>query len=656
MAESTVETVDVFPNLPDDYFDIDDEDLLGDEMGEFEKEFIERLRQDKSWAFDYYGVRNEEFDRMEKWYFKEHYSSDSEAPTDAVMEDETSEVSEHQTVIPILTNIINSVHGVLTDEEFYIQAVSANGRRSADAGTKVERFCSGTYWINRQVTGEDPWEMSAQDMLVYGWGCVYSYWDEFRAKLARSKGENVLDFYAYPIVVRRINPKDIYPIPNGVRERYRAIFWSVFRTVREIRDEWGVQLQGQPLLDDEGKLMTNEDGSVKMSVMYDDTLVEYVDYWGWVREDDGDFCLYHCVMADDQVVKKPTKMPEYEMLPWEVYFCRRSVSDSGSLTGLSFMFPLIEPVQEMEHLANRLSAIIEQYADPMLKIIDESDSDEPIEKGPGAIIKLNPGGDADYIVFPGAPPEINTMMRFWRETTQDAFPPVMTGLQGGTSGLDTIALQQGGKLQTNKPRKNLELAIERVNTKIIRLLQKFSWDQDVIVHGHRSEGDELTPYAFKIKGKDTRSFEHTTVTVRGRFPQEELRNAAIASQVSTAGLMSRRNAASKYMYVQDPEAEFRAWMQEQMIINPIWAQFFSQMYMNLPAMSPVMEALQEPTAEDQSQTQDDGAMLADLAGGVVAAEMADTQAGAQSAIQRTAFDSNQFSKFAGGPRFGSGGR
>lgn len=643
MAEAALDYPVDIDGVDDSYFDVEDEDLLGQSLDEFDAEFLERLRRDRVWAYNFYGPRNNEFDRMEKWYFKQHYAEGVESDEEIVDEEATE--LEHQTVIPILTNIINSVHGVLTDEEFYIQAISANGRRSEASGSKVERLCIGTYWINRQVTGEDAWETSAQDMLVYGWGCVYSYWDNYRAELAKRKGKETLDFYAYPLVVRRIHPRDIYPIPNGVRERYRAIFWSVFRTVAEIEDEWGVKLQGDVRLDDEGKVQYDENENVIYEELYDDTLVEYIDYWAWVKVDD-DFSLYHCVMAADQVVKKPTEMVEYEMLPYEIYFCRKSVSDAGTKMGLSFMFPLIEPVQEMEMLANRLTAIIDQYADPMLKVIDPSNGDEQIEKGPGAIIRLNPGGDAGYIVYPGAPPEVNQMLRFWRETTQDAFPPVMTGMQGGTSGLDTIALQQGGKLQTNKPRKNLELAIERVNTKIIRLLQRNSWNEGIQVHGQRSENDETTPFAFNIKGKETRGFEHTAVTVRGRFPQEELRNAALAAQVSSSGLMSRRNAASKYLYVQDSESEFNAWMQEQLIMNPMWAQFYAQMYMALPTESPVSQALQEPAQGEEEG--DGGGMLADLAGANFAAETATNSSQVQSAVQRTAVDSNEFSKIMGG--------
>jgi hypothetical protein len=628
--------------------DINDETLIlgeEDEYDEFTLEFLSQLETDKNWALDFYSARNDEFERMEKWYFKEHYAPEAEVASDEVV-DENIDETEHLTILPIPTNIVNTVHGMITDEDPYIQALSATGRKSIEASTKTERFCSGTYWINRQVSGVDAWELSMMDALIFGWACVYSYWDPSKAKLAKklSSGrgnKDILDFYSYPITVRRIHPRDIYPLPYGVREKWRGILWIVNRTVREVEEEWNVVINGTAMLDEEGSHLTDEDGNLMYEQVGPETYVEYVDYWVWRRSEDGDFKLWHCVTANGQVVKEPTSMDEYEMLPYEVYFCRQTPSDSGSRMGLSFLYPIIEPVQEMEFLANRMSRMVEQYADPIMVVTDQAGSpDQDIEKGPGTIIYTNAGGDAKYLTWTGSPPDVQQMLRLWRDISQDAFPPIMTGAQGGSSGLDTLAQQQGGKLQTNKPRRNMELAMQRVNTKIIRLLQRFSMDTAVNVVGQRPEGDENMPFAISIKGKETRGFENTIVTVRGRFPQEELRNVVVAAQAVGAGLMSKRTASGKYLFVQDPEKENRLWMEEQFITNPAWQQFFFQMYTSLPTRSPVQEALEGPPPGLE-----EGESLAnDLAG----AEIANAIGVPNSQVQKTPVVENIFSKFAGG--------
>jgi hypothetical protein len=627
---------------------VDDDELTAEE-----RHFVTQLESDKQWALDYYSGRKLEFSRMEKWYHKEHYDNAAEIGEGEFMDEATDDAA-HQTIVNIPTNVINSVHGVLTDEEFYTQCISTSGRKSQEAASRVERFCHGTYWINRQVQGSDPWEDAALDTLIYGWGCVYSYWDPDRAAAMRrrkNKQRRSVDFWSYPIVVRRVHPADVYPLPFGVRERWRGCLWIVNRAVREIEEEWGIEIEPKPLYDEDGNHKIDDDGDLCYETYSPDDLVEYVDYWVW-RRDDGegndDWTLWHCITANGQVIKRPCAMPEYEMLPYEVIFCRKSPTDRGSVMGMSFLYPIIEPVQEMELLANQQSRMIEMYVDPMLVIKGGTQENHDLEKGPGAVIEVDENGDAHYLTWNGSPPDVPNMMRFWRENAQDAFPPVMTGLQGGTSGLDTIALQQGGKMQTNKPRRNLELAIQRVNTKIISLLQQFSWDEAIEVVGQRTEADEQVPFGFSIKGKDTRGYENTIVNIRGRFPQEELRNVALAAQAVGAGLMSSREAAGKYMYTQDTERSFRMWYEENIIKDPTWIQFFFQMYSQLPGKSEVTRALEgeEETAMDQPGEMPFNPM--DMMGAQAATALASDSTGVQRGVQRTPVESNMFSKIAGG--------
>ena len=613
-----------------------------------DRKFIDQLLYDKQWALDYYDARDLEFDRCEHWYFKDHYNVEAEVPSGSVMDENTDE-NEHYVTVPIATNIVNSVHGIFTDEDFYVQCLSTTGRRDQERANKVERLLHGTYWINRQTQGGDAIEDAVQDALIYGWGVIYSYWDTDRAAMSRdSKGrpKDVMDFYSYPLVVRRIHPKDIRPIIGGVRERWKGVVYNVMRTKREIEEEWGVEIMPLPSMDADGNDIYED--------LQDDTLMEYTDYWVWRRDKQPDtpgvpmgWQLWHCIIAHEQVIKYPTPMPEYEFLPYEIFFCRKSPSDSGSRMGLSFLYTIIEPVQELEYNINRMSRMVDMYSDPMLVVIGSADGiDQDIEKGPGTTIYVESGGDAKYVSWNGNAPDMQHLIRFWKDAAQDSFPPIMGGMEGGTSGLDTVALQSGGKLQTNKPRRNLELAVQRVNTKLIRLFQQFSMDDPIFVMGQRTEEDEEIPFAFSIKGKETKGYEATIVTVRGRFPQEELRNVVAAGNVVGAGLMSAREAAGKYLYTQNPDRSFRMWLEEQTMKDPQWRMFFQQLYFQLPARSPVGEALSE--VEGVGPTQPDQVSAADMAGGDLAAALATNQSEVQSGVQRTPIESNIFSGLMGG--------
>jgi hypothetical protein len=195
--------------------------------------------------------------------------------------------------------------------------------------------------------------------------------------------------------------------------------------------------------------------------------------------------------------------------------------------------------------------------------------------------------------------------------------------------------------------------------------------------GQRSEMDEDTPFAVSLKGKDTKGFENTIVTVRGRFPQEELQNVALAASAVNSGLVSSRDAASKYMYTQDPERMWRRWLEEKAASDPTWRQFFQSMYLQMMPTSPVSQALQEaqggqgqpdmpmdaggaePTLPGGDQgLAANGPGVADMGGGAIAAALAQNGGDVQQGVQRTPVTSNLMSAFlgnAGGPGRPSGG-
>lgn len=610
--------------------------IYTDDLTEEQQIFVEQLERDKTWALQYYGERDNEFQRVEQWYFKEHYEVEAELPPDAPVMDEATDEHEHLVTLPIPTNIINSIHGVFTDEEPYIQCVPTDGRKSRDRANEIERFLHGVFWINRQTQGVDPREEAALDMLIYGWACLYTYWDVDRAELMKM---DATDYYAFPLVVKRINPRDVRPLLGGNREQWKGVIYNVMRTKQDVEDEWGVEIEPLPYQE-------TEDSEVKFEELTPESMIEYVDYWLWKRDKDmgagkpKGWQLWNCVMAHEQIVKEPIAMPDYDYLPYEIFFCRKSPSLTGSKMGLSFLYTIIEPVQELEYLINRLSRMVEMYADPVTVIEGASEGAEgEIEKGPGTVIYVDQGGGASYLSWAGAPPEINQLVNLWKDAAQDSYPPVMSGMQGGTSGLDTVALQAGGKLQTNKPRRNYELALQRVNTKIIRLLQNFSPSTSVFAMGQRTEGDVETPFTVSLKGQQTKGYENTIVTVRGRFPREEIANVAMATAAVSAGLLNARDAAGRYLFIQDPDRNWRMWLEERQMQNPEWAGVFAQGYWQLPTSSPISDALEQAQGEEG---------IANMAGADTAAAVASTPEEAQSLLQRTPVESNVFSAIAGG--------
>lgn len=536
----------------------------------------------------FYAGRNREFDTYRNWYHKNHYGSSLMDQVNESMsigsEGRGSMPSnvedEHLSIINIPTNVIDTAHIMLMNEFPHIEALSnRDSASSAKKQSAVERFIVGAYYINRMRQGADPISMAALDTLLLGWSCIRCTWDIDREKQLDKATDFVAD-WMFPINIERISPYLIYPIPGGRYERWRAIYFKTFIAKQAIEEEWNVKIMPRPVGDD-GEF---ED-------LYDDTAIEYIDYWCWEGTK-----IYNAVMANGQFVKEPVWMQDYDSLPFEIIFNREGPDHTkGDTMGLSFLYTLLESVRELELLSNRELRAIELYADPPLVTVRNPESPQiDVQGGPGARIDLETGESASYLNWQGTAPGIAQAKDFWQKLIQEfSFPDIFSGIVGGTSGLDTIALQQGGMTKVFSPRQNLEQALERLNTKIIRLFQKRRPKKSLHVRGIRTESDEEHAFSFDITGKDTKGFEYTKVSIRAKFPQEELRNAAIAQGLVASDLFSSRDAMSKFLYVQDPERMRRRREEEKASSDPVWNKFHIEKLLARPAKSPLTGALEE---------------------------------------------------------------
>lgn len=547
-----------------------------------------------------YGARNRAFDTYRNWYYKNHYNtslvdtineaisigSEGRGSMPSNVEDE------HLSIINIPTNVIDTAHTMIMNEFPTIEALSNSESASAlKRQSSVERFIVGTYYINRQVQGVDPISDCVQNMLLYGWGCLRCLWDIEREKLLDRAKDFVTD-WMFPIVVQSVSPYLIYPLPGGRYERWRAIYYRCFRPKADIEEEWGVTIN--PNLDEEGN-PTEE--------LYDETPIEYVDYWCWEGAE-----VWNAVMAYGEFVKEPVHMRDYDSLPYEIVFCREGPDKTkGDTLGLSLLYTVLEAVRELELLANRQLRAIELYADPPLVTTRQPDAPPiDVEAGPGARIEIEVGESANYLSWPGSAPDVERAKDFWSKLIQEfSFPDIFSGVVGGTSGLDTVALQQGGMTKVFSPRQNMEQALERLNTKIIRLFQKRRPRKSLYVRGIRTESDEEHAFSFNIVGKDTKGFEYSKVTIRAKFPQEELRNAALAQGLVATDLYSARDAMTKFLYVQDAERMVRRRDEEKARSHPAWLEFHIQQLTTQPPQSPIGKAAikgKGPTVAEEGNT------------------------------------------------------
>jgi hypothetical protein len=507
---------------------------------DFDEKFLDRVVSDMDYAGSFYAERDAEFDRQEKWYFRDHYESGDETRGYDVPVNETEAVpsnidDEHLVTINIPFNSVQRAHTMMTGEDPIVESLIDT--KNAE---KVVQFLHGTYAANAERWGGDQMHDAIFNQLLYGWGVVRTTWQRFEWDDEDSGFQGDRPLYAFPIDVRSLLPREVYPIPGGVYERWKAVIHRTWMKVYEVEEQFECTLT----MNDED-LAADEELSLT-TPLEPDREVEVLDYWCWYGKS-----IYHAVVAHNQFVMRPAKMKFYDCLPFTIFFCGKTTSKAGEYFGLSANYALIDSVAELEWVANRHMRIVDLYAEPTIVITRVNDeSVGPVE--PGGTIELVAGEEAHYLQFEGAIPDVRFLEQFFREQIeQEGFATY----QAGASGLDTIAQQQQSLIKIFKPVENAQQAWEAINNKIIGLLQRYSWDKPVQVAGRMAGEEADTAFKFNIRGRETKGARETRVKLRARFPLEELRNVGAAATLKNSYLMSSKMIMRRLLGIQSPELE-----------------------------------------------------------------------------------------------------
>lgn len=497
-----------------------DEEAIAKNQDDDER-MLNRILRDMSWAATNYKDRDLEFDRCEHWYFRDHYDSQTLVTGDIsanTPKDYSSNIEdEYLVTLNIPFSSVQRAHTMMTGENPIIEVL-----KSGDRGERVSKLLHGVMQINTHRWGTNPMHAAIFDQLLYGWGCISTTWNrnDWADEDTQFQGDRPL--YEFPISVRAIPPKEIYPIPGGSLERWKAVIHRSYMKVFEVEDEWGVELH----MNDEDNYEADENFD------YTEPLdpsqeVEVLDYWCWQGTQ-----IVHAVVAHNQFVMVPAVMKFYDSLPFTIFFCGTTTSDNPKNYGLSINYALIDTVSNMEWLTNRMMRVADLYADPTLVITRMND--DMIQTDPASkVIDLVEGESARYLSHQGSLPELDNLLGFFRSMAdEEGF-----GTIAGASGIDTIAQQQNAMIKIFKPVENAQSAWEDINRKIIGLLQRFSWDTSIEVAGRLDGEESQQAFNFTMKGSDTKGCRDTKVRLRARFPLEELRNITAAATAKNAELI-----------------------------------------------------------------------------------------------------------------------
>jgi len=517
---------------------------------ERDERILSRVISDFSWAQGAYAERNEEFERQEKWFYRDHYDRPiaQTSDIDYSPRDASSNISdEHLVTLNIPFSSIQRAHTMLTGDAPIIEVLKNRGKSE-----EVSKLLHGVIQINSRRWGANPMHDAIFDQLLYGWGVVRTTWNR-NSWEDEQKFDGDRPLYEFPVSVKAIPPKEVYPIPGGVHERWKAVVHASQMHVYEVEEEWGVVLH-----------MTDED-NYEEDELFDyteplnpDKKVNVLDYWCWEGRQ-----IVHCVIAHNQYVMRPAIMKYYDALPYTIFFCGSTTSKNPKNYGLSINYGLLDSVAEAEYLTTRMMRIADLYADPTLVVVRVNDS--PIKTDPtDKMIDLIEGESAHYLTHNGSLPEMDKLLGFFRgQIEEEGFATV-----SGQSGIDTIAQQQSAMIKIFKPAENAQLAWEDINHKIIGLIQRYSWDEKIEVRG-RLEGDESQEaFNFSLKGSDTKGCRETKVILRARFPLEELRNITVAATAKNSELIPTPIIQKRFLGARDVKAWERTILEQRVKNSP----------------------------------------------------------------------------------------
>lgn len=433
------------------------------------------------------------------------------------------------------TNIVDLAVGIMSSQDMSIRVYRGVGDNTAEDEercSKIERFLRGCVYMNNMRQNIDLENIVLTYQIRDGMACLYVIWDD------SIEGD-------LPIYIHAIDPKEIYYEHGGPMGGLRHVVRYCTRTIADIEDEWGVELE--PTAD--RKLRE----------------VEYIDYWGWRREDD-ELLVENAVIADGKWVKEPRVVEGYVDLPFVLIFGRSTGDLSPSYESLSMLYPVRNQIYDMESLMRHQRRLADLYTSlPPIVRLQAGRNIPPIDPVVGKVITLYEGEEFFFPTWPGTPPDVERALSITQmEIQEGSFPHVAYGM-GPTqlSGYALSLLNDSGRIRLIQFKRNAERGWTAAFMRIMKLCATFAPNQELAVNG-RLAGK---PFTITLRGKEMAPYM-VDVEIRPSYPQDEQRRMVMAAQAKAQGLLSLRTIQERFLDVEYPDEEEQRILVEMAMRNP----------------------------------------------------------------------------------------
>lgn len=394
--------------------------------------------------------------------------------------------------------------------------------------------------------------------------------------------------YTPPIDIWAVDPKNFFPVLGGPQGGFRYIFYVEARSVED-----AYQLARTIAADNPDALQQLDyyfhtlDDYGRNSTQY-----ELSDYWGW-HEVDGQWVIANAIRFGDAILRPLTPMPGYTHFPWAIAPAR----DTGHIDHEKRWLPLTYGARGHVRRAERLQGTYDLLLEKMgivpniIEVTEEAPTPPNIVSDPAYAVTLYRGQRWIPPNLQGLPPD------FWRQVdlAQDrieraAFPRAMYGI-GVESGYGFDKAQEGSRSKLNAPRLGLEQGMTALAVGMMGLISTLFPESFVHVTSIKKQGNKPL---LELIGSDLNP-ANWEVSVRwsAQMPGDESRMAAIFSQVTGTGGMSKETGRERYLHVDDSKAEGERIIREQaMSADPRIAQAYAYEVLQKMDAMPNFEAEQ----------------------------------------------------------------
>jgi len=472
---------------------------------------------------------------------------------------------ESQFADPTYTNTVDLAVAIILANPITWRAApwrpTANAQKLA---SQVEKFLIGTEEANTDRNGYD----QAYEIILHfvrdAGAVLYTYWDDNIAASSKSTGEfidtngNVVAATVYeecPLRIQVIDPMSIKILAGG-KERWMMVAREEKQTLYDIYTRFGVLPQRYSHLT----------GDITAQLTTEDILV---DYWDVATISDGDVkkqVVRNGVLFGNEFIPgyELKTMKKYRSLPYTIGFYKPTDRlDSTKWAGI--ISPLIGSVRHLETSINRRQRQIDMFSSMPFVSKTLKGRAVNVDPGMGKVVNLSTEEDFGFPVWQGNPPDVERQIDFFRSRVQQSgFSDVFYG--SGASAVSGYALSQLGdqnRIRLEQPVTHLERFYMWAAQKIVEITLDNAEPGSYIRMYGKVKGE---PFAGAVCVSDL-SGQHITCEIVPEFPNERVRNHAMATQVR--GIISDHRIMEDYLRVQQPDEEFDVRMIEQAQNSPI---------------------------------------------------------------------------------------